>query len=68
MTGAGQQPELAWVCGRRGSNPVSHFIDEDSGLVAHRAALFHLYLTNGCWMLGVTMWRRRGASGKKNKP
>jgi len=27
MTGAGQQPELAWVCGRRGSNPVSHFID-----------------------------------------
>jgi len=27
MTGASQQPELAWVCGRRGFNPVSHFID-----------------------------------------
>ena len=26
MTWAGQQTELVWVCGRRGTNPVSRFI------------------------------------------
>jgi hypothetical protein len=66
MTGAGQQPELAWVCGRRGSNPVSHFIDGTPDW-SRIAPLFFTFPDKGYWMLGdhvADSW----SIGKKNKP